>query len=278
MARDDAPNSGPLWRGYLQQVHQHQGLLSHQRGQEDQGDRLHRDAQRGQSHHGGLCCLLCQQGQEGQGVQHFPGRGELGLSESSRFWSIPEASVRPTILLTACVPHPPRPVESSPRTLTEGPGGPTRPAAPGKPVAPWRKGQRSDQRENSPSPGPAAPPPNAAWGELQWRGRVGTHRGTSAATSTFGSGSTNVTLEENTEASRLGRSWVQPAGSLRLNSEILTMGPGGPAGPAGPGGPASPLAPASPGSPLAPGWPSAPWGRRECGEWKRGLCSPRKSA
>ena len=104
MARDDAPDSGPLWRGHLQQVRQHQGLLSHQRGQGDQGDRLHRDAQRGQSHHGGLCCLLCQQGQEGQGVQHFPGWGELRLSESSRFWSIPEASVRPTTLLTACVP------------------------------------------------------------------------------------------------------------------------------------------------------------------------------
>ena len=84
MARDDAPDSGPLWRGHLQQVRQHQGLLSHQRGQGDQGDRLHRDAQRGQSHHGGLCCLLCQQGQEGQGVDRVVGLEVKGGAEALR--------------------------------------------------------------------------------------------------------------------------------------------------------------------------------------------------
>lgn len=51
---------------------------------------------------------------------------------------------------------------------------------------------------------PSCPTSNAAWGKLQRRGRVGTHRGTSAAAGTFESRSTNVTLEENTEASRLG--------------------------------------------------------------------------
>lgn len=106
--------AGPRERGprpgappeHLQQVHQHQEILSHRQGQGDQGDRLPRDAQRGQSHRGGLCRLLCRQGREGQGVQRFPGRGEEGPSGSGGFWSAAEASDGPATLPTACPPLP----------------------------------------------------------------------------------------------------------------------------------------------------------------------------
>lgn len=129
---------GPLRSPHSQRVHQRQGILSRQQGQGGRGDQLLRDARRGQSHRGGLCRLLCQRGQEGRGVQRFPERGGEGLSDPTGLGSIPEASARPRTLLTAWAPAPP-PVpatETPPGILTEGPGGPTRPAAPGKPVAP----------------------------------------------------------------------------------------------------------------------------------------------
>lgn len=100
--REHTPRLGPLRSSRLRQVHQHQGILSRQRGQGGQGDRLHRDGRRGQSHRGGLCRLLCQQGREGQGVQRFPGRGE----DSSGFRSTTAASDGPPTLLTPCAPHP----------------------------------------------------------------------------------------------------------------------------------------------------------------------------
>lgn len=118
------PGPRPLCSLYLQQVRQHQGLLSLQQGQGDQGDQLHRDVQQGQSHHGGLCHLLCQQGQEGQEVQHFPGRGEEGLSDSNEWWSTTEASVRPAVLLTVSLsPLPPKQYSLLLRYSQRGRGG-----------------------------------------------------------------------------------------------------------------------------------------------------------
>lgn len=103
--QEPCPCPGRFQSWNSQQVRQHQGILSRQQGREDQGGQLHQDVQRGQSHHGGLCRLLCQQDQEGQGAQHFPGWGEEGLSDSRAFGSSTKASVRPTTLFTACVPH-----------------------------------------------------------------------------------------------------------------------------------------------------------------------------
>lgn len=157
--------SGPLGRAHLQLVRRHQGILSRQRGRGDRGARLHRDVQRGRSHHGDLCRLLCQRGREGQGVQHFPGQGEEGLSGSRGFWSPAEASEgfstlsSPVPLTTATTPPNPQSVGVFTTVLTEGPGGPTRPAAPGKPVAPWqRRTERSEGEHRHPCPRLAWPP------------------------------------------------------------------------------------------------------------------------
>lgn len=55
---------------------------------------------------------------------------------------------KPTVL-TMLAPHP----SPNPQILTEGPGGPTRPAAPGKPVAPWPERTQRGQKRTGSLPG-----------------------------------------------------------------------------------------------------------------------------
>lgn len=183
------------------------------------------------------------------------------MSDSSGFWSTTETSDGSTTLLTACGLHP---QEHVPPVLTEGPGGPTRPAAPGKPVAPWQKRMKKSGEE--PPNSPAAPPPKMGLRESQHGAVRYSQGGRHCHEHLWVQEHQRYPVEE--QRGVKARPVLGPGlpAARGPEDEILTIGPGGPAAPAGPGGPASPLAPASPGSPLAPGWPSAPWGRREGGE------------
>lgn len=160
-------------------------------------------------------------------------------------------------------PHP----SPNPQILTEGPGGPTRPAAPGKPVAPWPERTQRGQKRTGSLPGLISSH-LWLWGDSKRRewysqGDQQSHE--------------HLWVQEHQHypvreckgiRARLGPSLRLP-GPCVVEDETLTMGPGGPAGPAGPGGPLSPLVPVSPGSPLAPGWPSAPWTRGRMEQWIR---------
>lgn len=78
-----------LWtplEGHLQQIRQHQGLLSHQRGQGGPGGPTSPARPAGQSHHRAFAAFFASRARRAR-VQHFPGWGELQLSESSRFWA-----------------------------------------------------------------------------------------------------------------------------------------------------------------------------------------------
>lgn len=268
---------------HLQQVHQHQGLLSHQRGQGDREDRLHQHAQRGRSHRGGLCCLLCQQDQKVQGVQHFPGWGELGPSESIGFRSVMEAVVGPTRLRSRApdglCPIPSQTGEVSTTDTYRGPRGTDSASSTRETSSTLEKRTNKQSEGGQPLTWPSRPISKRGLGRALAENHSEVLTGGPALPrAPLGPGAPTLPCRR----AQRSHGWASPGSSLPaargLDGEILTMGPGGPVGPAVPGAPASPLAPASPGSPLAPGWPSAPWGRRECGEWRRGLCRPRKSA
>lgn len=127
----------------------------------------------GRSHHGDLCRLLCQRGREGQGVQHFPGQGEEGLSGSRGFWSPAEASEgfstlsSPVPLTTATTPPNPQSVGVFTTVLTEGPGG-TDAASSTRETGSTLAEEDREVRGRTPPPLPqaglAAPPPRTQVG------------------------------------------------------------------------------------------------------------------
>lgn len=167
------------------------------------------------------------------------------------------------------------------RVLTVGPGGPTLPADPGKPVGPWKQKNYSkvynrkqyELYENSISSDKPAcshkilSAPYDLW-VMKW-----SYRCTLCSSSTFQSSNTNWPLQIQNfirKAFIRGVDYFVGIYTLKLpnwtkqrywdNQRVqLTGGPWAPAKPWGPGDPASPFWPGSPTSPLTPGWPSGPW-------------------